>query len=126
MQDMSTADKLEKLVKLLASSFQKEPAVPSEEWEGQLESLRRVIVATLIKWARQGTRDQCLTEKLFYLLYRQFNQTEELVQALTRTYVIEEGDGFCSVNDISNFQNALGQVSEKHLVLSWFYVVFFR
>ena len=117
MQDMSTADKLEKLAKLVASSFKKKPPEHEEEWEGQLESLRRVIVATLIKWARQGTHNQQLTEKLFYLLYRQFNQTEELVQALTRTYVIEEEDGLCSADDISKFQHALGQVSDNRIRL---------
>ena len=110
MQDLSTLEKFEKLAKLVASSFKHRQREHIDEWEGQLGNLRRVIVGTLIKWARQDICDQKLTEKIFYLLYRQFNQTEELIQALSRTYVIEEGDGMCCASDISHFQHALGQV----------------
>lgn len=111
MQDMSTLEKLEKLAKLVASSFERKSKEGNEEWEGELENLRRVIVTTLIRWAREDLHSQELSEKLFNLLHRQFNQVEELIQALGRTYVIEEGDGLCSVADIADFQHALGQVS---------------
>lgn len=111
LQDMSTLEKLEKLVKTVAASFEQSVSGPEVEWAGQMGSLRKVVTDTLLKWSRLDLHCRKLTEKVFSVLHRQFNQVQELMEALGRTYVIEEGDGMCTAGDIAHFQRDLGEVS---------------
>ncbi len=76
---------------------------------GRIVQLQEIIKIVLIKWAREGIKDCRLTEKVFSLLYRQFNETEELTKALSTTYVIEKLSDFCS-EKIVEFRKSLSHI----------------
>lgn len=77
--------------------------------KSRIVKLQEVIRMTLIKWAREGIKDSKLTEKVFSLLHRQFNETEELVKALGSTYVVEKQSESC-LDGILEFRSSLGHV----------------
>lgn len=52
-------------------------------------SLRQLITKTMIRWASVEIHNLKLVEEVFSLLYRQFNEIGEVVQALKKTYVLE-------------------------------------
>ena len=75
-------------------------------------SLRDLVINTMMEWAGKEIHDMQLVEEVFSLLYRQFNEMGELVEALQRTYVLEVTDGKNgSVNfDVAKFCKALGSL----------------
>ena len=104
-EDLTTFEKLEKLVKLVMKATHSEKKVS----EGQVQKLQTVIKSTLLNWCRENIKNVKVAEKIFKLLCRQFNETDQLIQALKRTYVIEHAAEFCT-SGISEFRRALGEV----------------
>ena len=91
-QEMSSSEKLRKLVKLLASNEVTGNAAStsnSGSTGNHVISLQRLITQTMINWASREIQDLRLIEEVFSLLYRQFNEVGEVAQALNRTYVLE-------------------------------------
>ena len=74
-----------------------------------LKKLQKVIISITLKWAREGIDDVKLTEQVYGLLYRQFNETDKLIHALKHTYIIEYTSEF-HTESILKFREALGQV----------------
>ena len=102
----STFQKLRKLVNLvLQTSCNKKKRKDGS----RVLQLQDVIKSTLLKWTREGIEDVKLVEQVFSLLFRQFNETDELVKALSHTYVVEKVSEFSS-DGILEFQKALGYV----------------
>lgn len=110
-QELSSVEKLQKLVKLV-TSFDDAPlhkAGPSSH----VISLQRLITQTMITWANKEVQDLRLIEEIFSLLYRQFNEVGEVVQALKKTYVLEVANDPATGKpnfDIPAFCNALGSL----------------
>lgn len=102
--EMSSSEKLRKLVKLL-TSFEGNEVSGNSTTTGtgtgtgttgdsgsdgsHVISLQRLITQTMINWASREIQDLRLIEEVFSLLYRQFNEVGEVVQALNKTYVLE-------------------------------------
>ena len=102
----STFEKLRKLANLvLQTSSNKKKRKDGS----RVLQLQGVIKSTLLKWTREGIEDVKLVEQVFSLLFRQFNETDELVKALSHTYVVQKVSKFSS-DGILEFQNALGYV----------------
>lgn len=104
-EDLTTFEKLGKLVKLAMKATHNE----KKESEGQVQKLQTVIKSTLLNWCHEDVKDVKVAEKVYKLLYRQFNETDQLIQALKRTYVIEHPAEFCT-GGILEFRQALGEV----------------
>lgn len=107
----SSAEKLQKLVRLVTSFADSPPskAGPSSH----VISLQRLIAQTMITWANKEVQDLKLIEEIFSLLYRQFNEVGEVAQALKKTYVLEVtcDTAIGKANfDIPAFVNALGSL----------------
>ena len=107
-KEPSLMAKLKELVKLATKSNCLNARI-RQKHKSKVTQLQEVITTTLIGWAREGIKDVKLTEKLFLLLHRQFNETEELIKALSHTYVVEKVSEFCS-DGILEFRTALGNV----------------
>jgi ryanodine receptor 2 len=101
---MDFLEKMEKLAKLIYKCQGK-----NNETEGNVHKLRNVIIFNMLKWSREGIEDIEFAEQVFGLLYRQFNETDMLIKALRRTYIIEDSTEFCT-SGIFEFCNALAQV----------------
>lgn len=104
-EELTTFEKLGKLVKLVMKATHSEKKVS----EGQVQKLQTVIKSTLLNWCHDDVKDVKVAEKIFKLLCRQFNETDQLIQALKRTYVIEHAAEFCT-SGILEFRQALGEV----------------
>ena len=78
----------------------------------ECDSLRQLVTATMMKWASVEIYNLQLVEEVFSLLYRQFNEMGELVEALQKTYVLEvtkdkKGN---TTFDVPGFCSALGSL----------------
>ena len=99
--------KVQELVKLIGTSQKSFKNNFNEN--SRISRLQEIIKTVLIKWAREGIKGSELTEKIFLLLHRQFNETEELINALNSTYVVEKLSDVCS-DGIVQFMNSLGYI----------------
>lgn len=107
--ELSSWEKLKKLVKLVTSF---DDSV-TEDCFQRTVSLQRIITQTMITWASTEIHDLKLIEEIFSLLYRQFNEVGEVVQALKKTYVLEVTSDPISGKpnfDIQAFCDALGSL----------------
>ncbi|CAI2723066.1 unnamed protein product [Schistosoma spindalis] len=70
-------------------------------------SLDGLIVYTIVKWAKEGFIESLeLIREMFSALHRQYNATEELKNALEKTYVISGS----SQDEVSRLLRSLGRV----------------
>lgn len=101
--------KLQRLLSLIKDS----ESVPKQKLfsYSKASKLQKVIVDTMVRWSKEKIVDFELPDKIYSVLYRQFNETECLIQALERTYVIEHTAEFCT-GGILRFQSALGQLRQ--------------
>ncbi len=112
--------KAKKMASLVASCFKNLNLDGADSTGGTEEgvreenccSLRQLVTSTMIRWASVEIRDIKLVEEVFSLLYRQFNEMGELVEALQKTYVLEETkDKKGQSNfDVPGFCSALGSL----------------
>ena len=106
LEDMGIREKLWQLVELVMAGEEK------EEWrkgEG-VTTLQQLITTTMLQWASLEVHSLELVAQIFALLYRQYDEIHEVVQALRKTYVIEvekNEEGKPSY-DIPCFRKALG------------------
>ena len=107
----SSWEKLKKLVKLV-SSFEDLGYEFGVKGHCHTLSLQHIITQTMLSWASKEIHDLKLIEEIFSLLYRQFNEVGEVVQALKKTYVLEvTKDKSGKPNfDIQGFCDALGSL----------------
>lgn len=108
----SPVEKLRKLVKLV-TSFDDSPPRKKGQPSSHVISLQRLITHTMITWANKEIQDLKLTEEIFSLLYRQFNEVGEVAQALKKTYILEVTNDPITGKpnfDIPAFCNALGSL----------------
>jgi len=123
-KDSEIFNKVKNITSLLAAttsssqqdgfSFQKDSRGSSKVCEklAPCSSLRDLVINTMIEWASKEIHDMQLVEEVFSLLYRQFNEMGELVDALQRTYVLEvtnSKNGNCKF-DVPAFCTALGSL----------------
>ena len=87
-QELSSMEKLKKLVRLV-TSFKDSVHCETSGNSSDGISLQNIITQTMIEWASTEIEDLKLIEEVFSLLYRQFNEVQEVVQALNKTYVLE-------------------------------------
>lgn len=107
----SSVEKLRKLVALV--TFDDSPPRKKGGPSSHVISLQRLITQTMITWANKEIQDLKLTEEIFSLLYRQFNEVGEVAQALKKTYVLEVTNDPITGKpnfDIPAFCNALGSL----------------
>lgn len=104
--EQGLSKKIEKLAKLVVA-FRTGTKTKTTR-ESRVVRLQEVIKQTLIKWSREGIKDGQLMEKVFLLLHRQFNESEEVVKALASTYVVEKVSDFS--DGIIEFRDSLGHL----------------
>ena len=114
-KDLSIQEKVKRMVKMLSKYDRYFELVGSGNGDGaaKCDSLRQLITCTMIRWASVETHDLKLVQELFSLLYRQFDEVGEVVQALKNTYVLEvtEDSNTGKPNfDIPGFCYALGSL----------------
>lgn len=108
-QNTEKLNKLMQLVFNISSNHDDTFPRDSSSSNTKVTMLQEVVKSTVIKWARAGIKSNALIEKAFQLLYRQFNETEELMKTLGSTYVVERVSDE-SLADISQFRESLGHV----------------
>ncbi len=104
--EMSVGKKLKSLVQVLLVSEEQ----CKRKCEGdKVTTLQQLITRTMISWATVEIYSPELISEIFSLLYRQYDEVHELVQALRKTYVIEVANGDKGANyDVTGFRQALG------------------
>ena len=105
----SARDKLAKLLSLVMSGA----ANRREEGGGQsVVTLQQLVMETMIAWGSRPLQSCELIQEVFSLLYRQFDEIHDVVQTLSRTYVVEVGTNKQGQPrfDIPHFQHALGSL----------------
>lgn len=118
-KDLALQEKLRKMVAMLSSFSSRQHDGCHDDDVGraggeamECGTLREVITRTMVRWACVKIHDLKLVAELFSLLYRQFNEVGEVVQALSKTYVLEvTKDSTGKPNfDIPGFCYALGSL----------------
>lgn len=112
-QELSSWEKLEKLGKLVSSIADITPSQNDASNGRNVVSFQGIITRTMVKWASNEIQDLKLIDEIFSLLYRQFNEVHEVVQALKKTYVLEVVTDPKTGRpnfDIQAFCNALGSL----------------
>ena len=108
LDDLSFREKLQRLKELLVRS--EETGVKHADKE--VTTLQQLISRTMIRWASQDVRSLELIKQVFSLLYRQFDEVQEVAHALRKTYVLEvvkDSSGKANY-DIPRFRTALGSL----------------
>ena len=108
LEDMGVREKLERMVELVMAGEEEE-----ERRRGEgVTTLQQLITRTMLQWACSEVKDLKLVGQIFALLYRQYDEIHEVVQALKRTYVIEVAkDAEDKPNyDIPSFRTALAHL----------------
>ena len=84
----------------------------AEEGGLNASSLQLLIVRTMLQWASQDISNTELARQVFSLLYRQYNELQEVAQALSKTYVIDDTADKMSLSCIAvvEFQRCLGML----------------
>ncbi|XP_065916546.1 ryanodine receptor 2-like isoform X2 [Dysidea avara] len=78
---------------------------------GSVTELQRFIIKTMVNWSREEILDPHLISKIFALLYRQYNEVNEVAKALSNTYVLEENPASSSgCSNVMAFREALAAV----------------
>ena len=108
-KDLMSHKKLVKLVNALPRGVNRD----NEDDSSPLYKLREITVSTVFKWSKERIHDTVLAEKIYNLLYRQFNESESLSKALKRTYIVE-----CCSGGVSVFRSAIGKI--KKMLLTGF------
>ena len=106
LEDMGLREKLERMVELVMTGEEEE-----EQRRGEgVTTLQQLITRAMLQWASSEVKDLELVGQIFTLLYRQYDEIHEVVQALKKTYVIEVAeDAKGKPNyDIPSFRTALG------------------
>ena len=95
-KDLSIQENIKQMVTVLSSSNSHQhdccydnSDVGDSGGAAHFMSLRQVITQTMVRWASVEIHKLKLVKELFSLLYRQFNEVGEVVQALGKTYVLE-------------------------------------
>lgn len=108
-EDSSVRDKLKKLLTLLVSS---EGEDREESGEQSVTTLQQLITETMIAWGSRPVQSSELIQEVFSLLYRQFDEIHDVVQTLSRTYIVDVGTNKQGLPrfDIPHFQQALSSL----------------
>ena len=60
-----------------------------ERGEGERgRGLQRMVVSTMIRWAQQPIHCPCLIQQIFTLLYRQFDEINEVVSGILQIKIV--------------------------------------
>ena len=78
----------------------------------KVTTLQELITQTMISWLSEEVINPELTQEIFSLLYRQYDEVHEVIQALRKTYVIEvrENSAGRSNYNLRSFRHALGSL----------------
>lgn len=97
---MPLRQKLQRIWEMVWSSKAEGTSPP-----GEVTSLQSLIRNTMLDWAKGCIRDPELVEKIFLLLFRQFDVAQEVIRAIRNTYIIDDSSRWYN---IPMFQQALG------------------
>ncbi len=108
LEDKGIGEKLKKLVQVVLVSEEQ----CKRRCEGdKVTTLQKLITRTMISWASMEIHRPELIAEVFLLLYRQYDEVHEVVQAMRKTYVIDVLENKGEVNyDLDGFRKALGYI----------------
>ena len=99
-EEMALHQKLERLWEVIWHR-KVQGAAPLNE----ITSLQCLIRESMLVWAKECIRNPSLVEKIFLLLFQQFDLVQEVLRAVKNAYIVDDAN---RLYDIPLFQHALG------------------
>lgn len=106
LEETSVMERLKSLVQVVLAD---EEQCQKQSTGDRVTTLQQLITRSMISWANVEIHDPDLIVEIFLLLYRQYDEVHEVVQALGKTYVIDIANNNAGVSyDVAKFRQALG------------------